>query len=187
MLNAPAAAAVVNDEKKLAARALPAASFTQVGQDGLPFTSTAYTVPAVSREEGSRVNVTPDPVTAAPMRLAASQSLKLPVLTVDASMGSLKVTITLAPVETPVTPLAGATDNTVGGVVSAPAAVVNDEKKLAAMALPAASSTQVGQDGLPFTSTEYTVPAVSREKGSRVNVVPDPVTAAPMGPPASKS
>jgi hypothetical protein len=60
---------------------------------------------------------------------------------VDAVIASLKVTVTAVVAATPVAPLAGLTDATVGGVVSA-ATVVNVEVNVVARALPAASLTR---------------------------------------------
>ena len=53
--------------------------------------------------------------------LAESRSSKVDVVTVAGFIASLNVAVTLAPVATPVAPLAGVTELTVGGVVSAPA------------------------------------------------------------------
>ncbi len=57
------------------------------------------------------------------------------------SIASLKVAVTVVPVLTPVAPLAGDVEVTVGGVVSAAAVVVKDQVTLLASALPATSLT----------------------------------------------
>jgi hypothetical protein len=59
-----------------------------------------------------------------------------------ASIASLNVAVTVVVLLTPVAPLAGVMAVTVGGVVSLET-VVNDQVRLAAMALPAASLTPV--------------------------------------------
>jgi hypothetical protein len=61
---------------------------------------------------------------------------------VSAFMASLKVTATVALVATPVAPLAGFTDETVGAVVSDAVLVVNVDVKVAVNALAAASLTR---------------------------------------------
>jgi hypothetical protein len=69
------------------------------------------------------------------------------------SIGSLKVAVTAVLVATPVAPLDGVTDVTIGGV-GAGAAVVNDQVKLAAIGVPASSFTP---DVPPTTVAVYVV------------------------------
>jgi hypothetical protein len=73
--------------------------------------------------------------------LAELRNWKLVVVMVDAVIASLNVAVMGAVRLTPVAPLAGTIAVTVGGVVSAAAAVVNDHDLAAAMALPAVSVT----------------------------------------------
>ncbi len=77
-------------------------------------------------------------------------------------MASLKVTEIVDVVETFVEPSIGTTAVTVGGVVSGADAVVKDDVKLAAMALPALSMTPV------VTVTVYRVAAARLAEGVKV-------------------
>ena len=81
------------------------------------------------------------PLTGAPPEVLAS--VKLAVVSVALVIGSEKLADTEALVATPVAALAGEVADTVGGVVSEAAAVVNLQPKLAANALPAASFAAV--------------------------------------------
>src|SRR2546425_3622757 len=65
----------------------------------------------------------------------------LVVLIVEAVIASLNVAVTFVPTATPVAPLAGAVPVTVGGVVSAAAAVVKVQVLSRTSALPARSFT----------------------------------------------
>ena len=71
------------------------------------------------------------------------------MLIVAGSIASLNVAVTAVVVATPVAPLVGDTLVTVGGVVSG-VAVVKDQLKLLASALPAVSFTR-GSVAPPFT------------------------------------
>ena len=80
------------------------------------------------------------PLTAAPPVVA---SVKLVVMSVELSIASEKVADTEAFSVTPVAPLSGEVEDTVGGVVSGTGPVVNCQVKLAARGLPAASFAAV--------------------------------------------
>jgi hypothetical protein len=127
-------AAVVNVELKLAASALPAASFAAVVMVAV------YCVIASRGAEGVNVAVLPltftVPGTAAPPE---EVTVKLAVLNVAFFIPSEKVADTGEFSATPVAAFAGEMADTVGGVVSSAAAVANVHPKLAASALPAAS------------------------------------------------
>ena len=105
----------------MAARALPAASFAAV------VTFAVYSVLPASAVVGLNVAVLPltvtVPVTTAPPEVAFR--LKLAVLSVEFVIDSEKVAETDEFSAMPVAPLAGDAEDTVGGVVSGAAAVVN--------------------------------------------------------------
>ena len=166
-------AAVVKVEVKLAASALPAASFAAVEIVAL------YCVPAARAAEGVNVAVLPltftMPATAA--RAVVVTSVKLAVVSVELVIGSEKVTDTEEFSATPVAPYPGEVADTVVGVVSGAAAVVNVHVKLAPRALPAASCAP------EVMVAVYWVLAFSAADGVNVAVLPlmftPPLIAAP--------
>jgi hypothetical protein len=85
-----------------------------------------------------------------------------------AVIASLKVAVTAVVVAIPVAPLAGLTLLTVGGVVSAAAAVVKDHVKVAARALPAKSFTPFAP---PTTVAVYCTPLANALFGVSVAVL----------------
>jgi hypothetical protein len=127
-------AAVVKVELKLAASALPAASFAAV------LMVAVCSVIAARGAVGVKVAVLPltvtMPATAAPPEPA---SVKLALVSVELVIGSENVADTAVFSATPVAPLAGDMPDTVGGVVSGAAAVVKVHTRFAARELPAAS------------------------------------------------
>ncbi len=87
--------------------------------------------------------------TAGTSTLPGPRNSNVVVLIVAGFMSSLKVAVMLPLRETPVAPLPGVIEDTVGGVVSV--TVVNDQLASAASALPAASLTPAAP---PRTVTE---------------------------------
>ena len=156
----------------MAASALPAASLAAV------VIVPVYCVLPARSTDGLNVTVLPltltVPATAVPPAVA---SLMLAVLSVALVIASENVAVYEALSATPVAPLAGAVEDTVGGVVSAAAAVVKRQLKLAASALPESSSAAVVMVAV------YCVLAVRLAEGVNRAVVPVtltvPATAAP--------
>src|SRR3954466_5802653 len=117
--------AVVNDQVKSAASALPAESLIPVGPD---FSVAVYAVEKASEEDGSSVTFS---VPASQATLAATaappgpRSVNVEVPTVAESSGSLKVAVRFADAATAGAPEAGDTETTVGGVESVPPEVEN--------------------------------------------------------------
>ena len=136
----------------------PATSFT-------PDTVTVYTVPADKAAEGVKVAVEPLLETVPVTEIDPFLRVTVDVVTVEASTASLKVMVTVLLVETEVAFSAGRTVATVGGVVSAVAAVVKLQVLEADITFPAASFT-------PDTVTVYTVPADKAAEGVKVAVLP---------------
>src|SRR5882672_10739309 len=134
-----AACTVVKTQVTLAVSALPAASFAAV------VIVAVYCVLPARLAVGVNVAVWPltftVPVTVAPP--AVGRRVKLAVLSVELVIASEKVADTEEFSATPVAALAGDVEDTVGGVVSGAAAVVNCQVKFAASALPAASLAAV--------------------------------------------
>ncbi len=134
-----AACVVVKLQVKLAASALPASSLAAVVRVAV------YCVLPARAAEGVNVAVLPlmltVPESAAPP--AVGLRVKLEVFSVESVIASEKVADTDEVSATPVAALAGDTEDTVGGVVSGAAAVVNCQVTLAASALPAASFAAV--------------------------------------------
>ncbi len=167
------AAAVVKVQLTSAASALPAASVT------LLVTVAVYCVLASRATEGVNRAVLPlmltVPATAAPP--AVLTRVKLVVVSVALVIASEKLADTEAFVATPVAAFAGEVEDTVGGVVSEAAPVVNCQVKLAASALPAASFAAVVMVAV------YCVPAARLPEGTNSAVVllvlTVPLTAAP--------
>jgi hypothetical protein len=130
---------VVKIQLKLAANALPAASAAAVVMVAV------YCVLPARGVDGVNVAVLPltftVPATAVPPEVVAT--VKLAVLKVAFVIVSEKVADTGEFSATPVAAFAGEVADTVGGVISRTAAVVNVELKLAASALPAASFAAV--------------------------------------------
>jgi len=133
------AAAVVNCQVKLAASALPAASLAVVEMVAV------YRVLPARLAEGVNLAVLPlmltAPGTAVPP--AVCLRVKLAVLSVEFVIASEKLADTEEFSATPLAPLTGDVEDTVGGVVSGAAAVVNCQVKSDARALPAASFAAV--------------------------------------------
>src|SRR5438128_7900925 len=114
------AAAVVNDQVKFAASALPATSFAR-GSAVPPLTVAVYVFENASPKFGVSVAVGVSPPTdteAATRAPVGSRSSNVVVLTVAGSIISLNVAVTLVETATPIAPPAGVTELTVGGVVS---------------------------------------------------------------------
>ena len=132
-------AAVTKFHVKLAASALPAASFTPV------VTVAVYGVLGSRLAEGVKVAVLlltlTVPATTAPPVVATR--VKLPMFTVELVIASEKVADIEEFVATPIAPFAGDTAETAGGVVSVLTPVVKFQVKLPANALPAASLAAV--------------------------------------------
>ena len=78
-----------------------------------------------------------EPATAVPVPVTIS--VKVAVVSVALFIGSDNVAVGAVPSATPVAPLRGVVDSTVGGVVSCAAVVVNDQLILPANGLPARS------------------------------------------------
>jgi len=129
---------VVKDQLKLFASAFPAKSLTP---EAPPVMVAVYVADATNDEDGVSVIWLPEVLTVAVTRVpAAFLSWNVVPVTVDALTDSLKFATTVVLVLIPVAPLAGATDETVGGVLST-AAVVKLQLKLFANAFPARSLT----------------------------------------------
>jgi hypothetical protein len=166
---------VLKLQMKLAASALPAASAATV------VIVAVYCVLPARAADGVNVAVLPltltVPTTAAPSEVVAK--VKLAVLNVAFVMASENVADTGEFSATPVAAFAGEVADTVGGVVSRTAAVVNVELKLAASALPAASFAAVVMVAV------YCVMASRGAEGANVAVLPltftMPEAAAPPG------
>jgi hypothetical protein len=135
-VGAATGAAVVKFQLKFAASALPAASLAAAVMVAV------YCVPAARDVDGVKVAAFPltftVPVTAVPLVVA---SLTLAVVSVALVMASEKVAEIVAFVATAVAAFAGDVKDTVGGVVSGAAPVVNVQVKSAGRGLPAASVT----------------------------------------------
>jgi hypothetical protein len=88
-----------------------------------------YVVDGLSGAFGCRVAAEPLPDTdAATVAPPASRRTNVLDVTLDAAIGSLKVAIKSVDLPTPVAPETGVTLDTVGGVVSTAAVVVNDHE-----------------------------------------------------------
>jgi len=135
-VGAATGAVVVKLQLKFVASALPAASLATVVMVAV------YCVPAARDVDGVKVAVLPltftVPVTALPPLVA---SLTLAVVSVVLVMASEKVADIVSFVATAVAAFVGDVKDTVGGVVSGAAAVVNVQVKSAGRGLPAASVT----------------------------------------------
>ena len=133
------AAVVVKLQVKLTASALPAASLAAVVMVAV------YCVLATREADGVNVAVLPLTFTVPVIGVAPEvvASLKLAVVSVELVIASEKVADTAEFSATPAAAFAGFVADTVGGVVSGAAAVVNPQVKLAASALPAASRAAV--------------------------------------------
>jgi hypothetical protein len=83
-----------------------------------------YAAPGMRPVAGAKVAVVPTYVTVPDTDVAPCASVKLDAEMVDGSIASLKVAESLLPMGTPVAPLAGTVEITVGRVVLAAAPVV---------------------------------------------------------------
>jgi hypothetical protein len=128
---------VVKLQEKLATSALPAASLAAVVMVAV------YCVLATRAADGVNVAVLPLTFTVPVIGVPPEASLKLAVVSVELVIASEKVALTEEVSATPVAALAGDVVDTVGGVVSGAAAVVNPQVKLVASAFPAASLAAV--------------------------------------------
>ncbi|GAB4241594.1 MAG: hypothetical protein OHK0028_20140 [Deltaproteobacteria bacterium] len=128
-----AAAPVVNDQVKPVCSALPARSVIP-----LP-TLAVYVVPPRSAAEGRNVAVDPLTETVPGTEAPPFFNVKVAVVTEAERTGSLKVAVTGTFTVTFEEPSAGEVESTVGGVVSAAAAVVKVQLVPEASALPARS------------------------------------------------
>jgi hypothetical protein len=115
--------AVVKLQLKLLVNAFPARSFTP---DAPPVIVTVYVVEFARDAEGSNVIWLPEVLTVALTRLLpASLNWNVELVTEALLIASLKFPITIVPALTPVAPLKGETDVTVGGVRSVPELLLN--------------------------------------------------------------
>jgi hypothetical protein len=157
---------VVKIQLKLAASALPAASAAAVVMVAV------YCVLPARGVDGVNVAVLPltftVPATTVPPEVVTT--VKLAVLKVAFVIASEKVADTGEFSATPVAAFAGEVADTVGGVISRTAAVVNVELKLAASAFPAASFAAVVMVAV------YCVIASRGAEGVNVAVLPLTVT-----------
>ena len=104
---------------------MPARSFIP---DAPPVIVAVYTAEFDNADDGVRVIVPVEVLTVAgTTMLEAFFNWNVVVVTVDAFTASLKVADTVVFTATPVDPFKGDTDDTVGGVLSAIAAVVKDQ------------------------------------------------------------
>ena len=130
---------VVNSQLKLLANALPATSRAPV------VIVAVYCVLPSSAALGVNVAVLPptptEPATGVPVPVSAK--VKVAVVSVALFIASEKVADGAVPSATPVAPLTGVLESTVGGVLSGGAVVVNDQLKFEANALSAASRAPV--------------------------------------------
>ena len=167
-------AAVVKVELKMAANALPAASFAAVVMVAV------YSVPAARAADG--VNVAVLPLMFTPPLIAALPEVvirvKLAVVNVALVIGLEKVADIEEFSATPVATLAGAVADTVGGVVSGTAPVVKFQVKLAANGLPAESFAPVVMVAV------YGVLAARGVEGVKVAVLLLTLTVPVIGTPA---
>jgi hypothetical protein len=150
-----AAFTVVNDQVTSAASATPSAAFTAV------VTLAVYVVPFASGADGVSVAVVQGVLQltfAATALPPAGVSVKLELVSVEASIARENVAVGAAPTATPVDPSAGARAVTVG----AAATVVNCQVTSAASATPSAALTAV------VTLAVYVVPFASGALGFSV-------------------